>query len=289
MAVLNDKTLFSLEWFARSSFAGIEAALHDRPTTERHEQGLIRNLVFALLDAERADLNFRLSPMLSFYAFCQPLIRKSHSQILQDLWVLYMTGSQRNGFFVEFGACDGRSMSNSRLLEEGYGWTGILAEPNPVWHDALRANRGVVIDTDCVSDVSGQTVDFLSTDKMPELSRMADIVPDDVHERNGNRDMQTLYRVPTISLNDLLDRHDAPDVIDYLSIDTEGSEFRILQNFDFDRRRFKLITVEHAGEAEKRAAILALLESKGYRRWIPELSRWDDWYVHEDDCAAAAT
>lgn len=283
MANLLKKNLFSLEWFARSSFAGIEAALHKRPTTDRLEAALIRNLVLDLLDAERADPDFRLSPMLSFYAFCQPLVRRSHAQILQDLWVLYMLGSPREGYFVEFGACDGHSLSNTRLLEEDFGWTGILAEPNPFWHDALLTNRRAVIDRRCVAAHSDETIDFLSTDAMPELSRMADIVPDDVHERNGNRDRQTLYRVPTVSLNDLLEQHGAPDVVDYLSVDTEGSEYEILRHADLKRRRFRLISVEHAGEAAKRDQILALLEGAGYRRWMPELSRWDDWYVHQDD------
>lgn len=287
MASLVTKDLFSLEWFARNSFAGIEAALHKRPTVAQHEQSLIRNLVLDLLDAERAQVDFRLSPMLSFYAFCQPRVQRSHAQILQDLWVLYMLQSRRGGYFVEFGACDGHSLSNTRLLEEGYDWTGILAEPNPVWHDALAANRRAVIDRRCVAARSGETVDFLSTDTMPELSRMADIVPDDVHERNGNRARQTRFRVPTVSLDDLLAEHDAPDIVDYLSVDTEGSEYEILRHADLTRRRFRLITVEHAGETAKREQILALLEGAGYRRWMPELSRWDDWYVHQDDLAGA--
>lgn len=287
MANLNKKDLFSLEWFARCSFAGLEAALHKRSSVSRHEETLIRNLVLDLLDAERADSDFRLSAVLSFFAFCQPLVRQSHAQILQDLWVLYMLETLRGGYFVEFGACDGRSLSNTRLLEEAYGWTGILAEPNPVWHDALIANRKAVIDLRCVAAHSGEMVGFLSTDAMPELSRMADIVPDDVHERNGNRSSPTRCQVPTVSLNDLLAEHGAPDIVDYLSVDTEGSEYEILRHTDLSRRRFRLISVEHAGEAVKRERILALLEGAGYRRWMPELSRWDDWYVHQDDLGRA--
>ncbi|MBS1301788.1 FkbM family methyltransferase [Loktanella sp. SALINAS62] len=287
MADLVKKDLFSLEWFARSSFAGIDAAMHNRPTVSRHEQSLIRNLVLNLLDAEKAEADFRLSPMLSFYAFCQPLVRRSYAQILQDLWVLYMLGLRRGGYFVEFGACDGRTLSNTRLLEESYGWTGILAEPNPVWHEALATNRKAVVDLRCVAARSGEMADFLSTDAMPELSRMADIVPDDVHEHNGNRTRQTLYKVPTVSLDDLLAEHGAPDIIDYLSVDTEGSEYEILRHTNLNRRRFRLISVEHAGETVKRDQIFTLLEAAGYRRWMPELSRWDDWYVHQDDLGRA--
>lgn len=285
MAALTNNNIFGLEWFARVCFAGIDAKLHDRPAMVTHERWLIGSLAIALLDAEREAPDFRLASISGFFAFCQPMLKRSHAQIFQDLWVLYMLSSKRDGYFVEFGACDGHLLSNTRLLEEEYDWKGILAEPNPAWHTALRQNRKVIIDTDCVAGSSGEVVDFLSTDAQPELSRMADIVPDDVHERNGNRSVQSLHQVSTVSLNDLLDRHDAPEVIDYLSIDTEGSEYEVLRNVDFTKRRFRLITVEHAGEQEKREAIFALLEGVGYRRVMVELSRWDDWYIHAEDTA----
>ena len=53
------------------------------------------------------------------------------------------------------------------------------------------------------------------------------------------------YKVPTISLLDLLDIHNAPKFIDYLSIDTEGSEYEILNAFDFNKYKFRVITCEH--------------------------------------------
>lgn len=269
-------------WFTRTALMMTDHTLHGRREEARRlEAALIRQLTLHLLNAERADPDYPHAATLSFYGFCQRNIHRSHAQILQDLWVLYMTGEKRGGFFVEFGACDGRLLSNTRLLEEGYGWTGILAEPNPVWHASLAANRASRISPLCVAAESGRKVEFISTDRMPELSRMADIVPSDVHERNGNRAEQTRFQVETVSLLDLLRSHDAPALVDYLSVDTEGSEYEILRAFDFDAFRFRLISVEHAGEAEKRENIRLLLESRGYARWMPDLSRWDDWYV---DC-----
>lgn len=267
-------------WFARSAVNMISEALHGEHERLRNSESQFMNrLILHLLDAERADPDYAHSPALSFWGFCQRNIRRSHAQILQDLWVLYMLDEKRDGYFVEFGACDGRLLSNTRLLEEAYGWKGLLAEPNPVWHDALKRNRTAEISTLCVAASSGQTVDFISTDKMPELSRIADIVPDDIHEKNGNRTQQTVYNVETVSLLDLLVAHDAPAEIDYLSIDTEGSEYEILREFDFDAYSFRVLTVEHAGEEIKRENIRKLLESKGYQRWMVELTRWDDWYV----------
>jgi hypothetical protein len=84
--------------------------------------------------------------------------------------------------------------------------------------------------------------------------------------------------VRTISLNDLLQKHNAPAEIDYLSIDTEGSEFEILNAFDFSKHRVKVITCEH-NYTEMREKIFKLLTENGYSRIYVEFSGFDDWYV----------
>ena len=89
-----------------------------------------------------------------------------------------------------------------------------------------------------------------------------------------------MYTVETVSLGDLLREHSAPETIDYLSIDTEGSELEILEAFDFQDYRFLAITVEHNHVQENRERIKNLLESKGYVNVLGNFSRWDDWYLH---------
>jgi hypothetical protein len=86
------------------------------------------------------------------------------------------------------------------------------------------------------------------------------------------------YEVDTVSLNDLLAYHDAPRAIDYLSIDTEGSEFPILAEFDFASYEVSVLTVEH-NYGPNREKTKALLESHGYVRKWEEISNVDDWYV----------
>ncbi len=204
----------------------------------------------------------------------------SKAQLFQDLWVLWELGQKRNGYFCEFGATDGLLLSNTYLLEKSWGWTGILAEPNPVYHDALGRQRSCHISHDCVFSDSGKILPFIFA-TVPYLSRLADTVPEDAQEIQGRREEESRVDVRSITLNDLLDAHDAPRHIDYISIDTEGSEFEILKNFDFSRRSVGMFTVEHNG-TETRSQVFNLLRSQGYERRISEFSRWDDWYIHPD-------
>lgn len=69
---------------------------------------------------------------------------KSRSQIRQDLFVLSVLNFKKNGFFVDFGSTNGKSLSNTYLLEKEFGWQGILAEPARIWHKELRKNRQAI-------------------------------------------------------------------------------------------------------------------------------------------------
>ena len=88
------------------------------------------------------------------------------------------------------------------------------------------------------------------------------------------------YVVQTVSLEDLLVRHSAPKVVDYLSVDTEGSEFEILSAFDFSAYTFRAVSIEH-NFMPVRAAIYKLMTRNGYQRVLSRVSAWDDWYVHD--------
>jgi FkbM family methyltransferase len=201
--------------------------------------------------------------------------RHSKAQLRQDVFVLMETGFKRGGYFVEFGAADGVHLSNTWLLEKEYHWRGILAEPARVWHNELRVNRSAKIDTECVFSTTGHQIEFNMTD-IPELSTIAKFSSTDGHA--NSRKSGSIYMVPTISLDNLLERHGAPNEIDYLSIDTEGSEFVILKDFPFQKWKIRIITVEH-NYSVARNSIKDLLYFNGYKRKFEGLSKWDDWYV----------
>lgn len=214
-------------------------------------------------------------PEFPFVHFCLEHLTRSPSQLQQDLWVLYELGSPRGGYFVDVGAADGVMFSNSWLLETAYGWRGIAVEPARCWYPQLKQNRACVIDERCVWRETGASVRFNEA-SIAMHATIESYSEGDMHaqsRRGGRR-----YPVETVSLNDLLAERGAPRRIDYLSLDTEGSELDILAAFDFDAWDVRLITVEH-NHTDRREAVFDLLTGKGYARKFESLSRVDDWYV----------
>jgi len=229
-----------------------------------------RSRIQSALDVLRSYQTETMDQLINELVFAQ-------SQIGQDLFVLSELQLKRDGFFVEFGAASGKELSNTYLLEKRYGWTGILAEPARRWHQAICDNRSCAIETDCVWSKTGES--FIFNEVLgAELSTLDQFSNFDLHasQRTGGKK----YDVKTISIMDMLRKFEAPGVIDYLSIDTEGSEYDILQSIDYDRYKFKVITCEH-NFTSSRGQIFSLLSSHGYVRKLENISQFDDWYVLE--------
>ncbi len=229
------------------------------------------------------DMQFLMAFPCEYRAPILDNLPMSRAQLRQDLFALSEHGFKRNGYFVEFGAASGLALSNTYLLESAFGWTGILAEPGRNWHDALAANRTCILDFDCVWSVTGETLVFNESES-GEFSTIERFRREGKHMLNRKSGMR--YEVPTISLNDLLARHEAPSTIDYLSIDTEGSEYDILSHVDFDRYMFGAVTCEHNFTANRKK-IYDLFTENGYVRKLEPISKFDDWYVPSEELKRA--
>ena len=234
----------------------------------------------SLLPDTHPRIKLLLELQKKYYNRLVNTMNNSPSQIRQDALVLAVLDFKTGGYFVEFGASNGVSNSNTWLLEKHYGWTGILAEPARVHHPVLFANRQCYISTDCVYTQTGSTVMFNQVHASAELSTIDMYTDKDKHAHL--RDAGDRYPVPTISLVDLLKKYNAPDTIDYMSIDTEGSEWDILTNFDWSLYKIRIITCEH-NHTEDRQKIYEFLSTKGYERVYAEFSDFDDWYILKDN------
>lgn len=200
---------------------------------------------------------------------------KSFSQLGQDLKVLEQLENKQNGYFVEIGASDGILLSNTFLLEKNYQWKGICVEPLPSKFKKLQQNRKCHCANYAVYKKSNEIVNFDISNDDDMLSGISTDIDKYFTKVKNNK---TTIQVDTISFTDLLKNYDAPKHMDYLSLDTEGSEFHILQSLDFEIYSFSIIDIEHNYVENKRKQIRDLLSSKGYI--YDGENQFDDHYIH---------
>lgn len=203
----------------------------------------------------------------------------SPSQLGQDLLALYFSGGIKNGFFIEIGACDGIKFSNSLKLEK-YGWNGIICEPSPYWIKKIK-NRKCLVSTKAVFNESNIKLDFGDIEDFPALSGLKNNFEKDDNAKLRKKSKMT--KVETITLNDLIEQNAPNTKINYISIDTEGSEYEIIKNFDFKKYNVDIFTIEHNFLEEKRNAIFDLMKENNYLRIFQNLSQWDDWYIKNNN------
>jgi FkbM family methyltransferase len=197
-----------------------------------------------------------------------PSPRRSHSYQGQDMCVVELLGGLRGGFFLDSGASDGMTGSNTFLLERAFGWKGICVEPNSVFFERLQANRNAQCFNCCLSPEEGE-VAFLEAAGV--YGGMIDRYDPSFLEglRNylpalGSKDAPLpLTQKPARTISSVLSEAGAPPVIDYWSLDVEGAELALLQAFPFDRYRLRVLTVEH-NHTPARGRIREFLEARGF-------------------------
>jgi hypothetical protein len=102
------------------------------------------------------------------------------------LWILFLLDNKRNGYFVEFGACDGLHFSNTLSLEKGFGWKGILAELNRSYQKQIRENRRAIIDTRAVWSRTKDYVEFAEVSAGGLSGIYSSFRDSKIHQTNAN-------------------------------------------------------------------------------------------------------
>lgn len=206
--------------------------------------------------------------------------RSEQSQYGQDDWVADFYKDDMNGrTFVEFGAHDGKTNSNTYRLEQEFGWSGLLVEPIPDIYAILVGNRSCRCVHACISDKAG-TVYFLEvTGEASQLSGIFDNFPQR-HIRRIEQALQKqggekiMHEIRSLTLSQALDENGITK-IDYLSIDTEGSEYDILRDFPFGKYQIGVIAVENNYHGDY---LIELMDRNGFE--LADIIGCDEIYVH---------
>lgn len=184
-----------------------------------------------------------------------------HSQLDQDgLLDAFVFRGFRRGVFVDVGANDGVSLSNSLHFEEEHEWTGVCIEADPAIFPTLVQNRPKAMNVAAaVSDKPG-VVDFVQISGPHQmLSGILTSLDNEPIERSiahSGGERRTI-EVPARRLNDILAEYGIREV-HYLSIDIEGGEAAVLRVFDFDAVTVHVMTVECNHDEDVKAVRRAL-------------------------------
>lgn len=197
-------------------------------------------------------------------------LKPTYSQYKQDLDIIKYLNYKQNGYFIDVGATDGIDISNTYLLEKKYDWNGICIEPQEFYYKDLIKNRDCHTDNSLLFSEKGKLFDFSLTNN--GLAGITDYIDAHHHAKNSKQTKKT-----TDTLNNLLIKFNAPRYIDYMSLDTEGSELEILKGIDFDKYKFGIMNIEHNNVEPRRTDIRKFLENKGYKFYKEK--DVDDFYI----------
>jgi FkbM family methyltransferase len=199
-----------------------------------------------------------------------------------------------NGYFVELGANDGVTQSNSLYFEKHRRWRGLLVEPTP--HNFLkcrknRASRSRVFCAACVSfEFDQEFVRIAYSNLMSAPVNLESDITDPVaHAKLGERflrDQEMVFEFGAVArtLNALLLTASAPALMDFLSLDVEGAELEVLKGIDHERFRFKYLLIE----CRDFARLNRYLEGHGYA-FVEKLSGQDYLFTSLRSAGRGAT
>jgi FkbM family methyltransferase len=179
------------------------------------------------------------------------------TQLNQDIFAL-LINRFRKGYFVEIGANDGFTLSNTLYLEENFGWTGLLVEANPKYLTSLSRRRNSYVINKAISDRSGM-LEFIDGGLYGGLSEYLD----DRHAKYTSSAKK--ISVHCVTLNEIFDQASSPAVIDFISIDVEGGELPIISQLISSDRRVRCGCIEMNYRIRDIEKLEQLLYGAGYK------------------------
>jgi FkbM family methyltransferase len=189
------------------------------------------------------------------------------SQALQDLFLdRWVFREIEGGQFIDIGAHDGVTYSNTWFFEKHRRWHGICVEPNPAVFKRLLANRTCTTLNCCIADKTGPVRFQKITGYSEMLSGIVDKYEAD-HVQRIRQEMQDhggsseVVTVQARTLTDIADEYGISEV-NYLSIDTEGGELDILQSINFRKVFVHALSVEY--RVPERETMMAVMRERNF-------------------------
>tara|TARA_Y100001958_G_C21117791_1_gene462834 strand:+ start:153 stop:863 length:711 start_codon:yes stop_codon:yes gene_type:complete len=207
--------------------------------------------------------------LLSFY---RKNLKKFHGNELLDKKMLKYI-NYKNGFYIEIGAHDGILNSNTYYYEKNLNWRGVLVEPSNYFKNLKknRSKRNLFYKKICVPFKFKKKISF---EQIGPYSRSNDLISSKYLKwhKTKSDEVKNIYKktvnknIKTSNLNDILKISKAPKLIDFFSLDVEGSELNVLKGVNFNKFNFKylLIEITDIDKGKHLKKMFNFLKNKGY-------------------------
>jgi FkbM family methyltransferase len=185
---------------------------------------------------------------------------------------------KKNGFFIEIGANDGISQSNTLWFEENKGWNGILVEAVPLLYKQCRINRPqcMVFNCACVAEeYKEKTIKIIYADLMSIVAGHKSKQEEEQFLCKAKQfcEKQFMLEVPVRTMTSILNECNVND-IDFMSLDVEGYELDVLKGLDLNKYHPRFLLIE-ASDKELFDRYL-----KGYYVFVEKLGVHDYLYKY---------
>ena len=179
-------------------------------------------------------------------------------ELLNDKWIAECVFPQlQGGFFVEAGATNGVNGSATLYLERELSWKGICVEASPQQYQKIKEYRSCMAENRALWSSSG---DFLEFTYYPNRSGHSSVSINNKNEKKLENEEKEIISIESITLTDVLKKFNAPKFVDYLCLDVEGSEARVIERFLADDI-YKIRAMSVEGHA-----CIHMLSQYGYER-----------------------
>jgi len=202
------------------------------------------------------------SRKVEFQRFLRRLFDGSYSQYGEDLIIDKLLNNKSTGFYVDIGASHPIKFNNTYMFYVR-GWNGINIDPNPTSKQAFDILRPRDINyTLGIANKTATMPFYMISDSM-----YSTFSKEEANESVlGGKTLDGVIDIKVKKLKDVLAKEKIKE-IDFMSVDTEGYDYEVLQSNDWSKYKPIVLCVECHADADK---INDFLAKKGYKRVFKE-------------------
>jgi FkbM family methyltransferase len=161
----------------------------------------------------------------------------------EDVVVSYFLSNKRDGFYVDVGCFHPTLASNTKLLFDA-GWSGVNIDPNKFMIEEFRRARPNDINLNlALAETAGGEIDFFIFDTWASSNTASAEFAQHI-SKNQNVPIERKLRVPCETLGNIFERYCRGRQVDFLNVDVESLDLKVLQASDWERWRPSIVAIE---------------------------------------------